>query len=191
MQRAPSRSNAFAAYTLLQICFFSLLVGVEALGQFVCAHEGKTLCGSSSDMEIVDTATFARSITRAGTAVYFSLRTNPIPGKEALASVLGSSVLSDGCLACQGSSIDCGMVQRDCLPICLANACGRQCRSCMQKYCDVKVACGGLPGETIQMPYICAAGGNEEDMSVDRTLLDIQFIGNCTSRFDHATELLP
>eukprot|EP00929_Paragymnodinium_shiwhaense_P013751 TRINITY_DN1215_c0_g1_i3.p2 TRINITY_DN1215_c0_g1~~TRINITY_DN1215_c0_g1_i3.p2 ORF type:complete len:221 (-),score=51.85 TRINITY_DN1215_c0_g1_i3:273-842(-) len=138
-------------------------------------------------MSVVDTAEFASNVTKAGAKSYLS----KIPGKEAIELVIGKGVLSAGCLACQGSALDCGQRERSCMSICLQGACSDDCRVCMTQTCGITAACGGVPGVTGQRHYTCGTSNNMQNLTVNEDLAKLDFNGTCCATYSSNTTICP
>eukprot|EP00929_Paragymnodinium_shiwhaense_P098279 TRINITY_DN59785_c0_g1_i1.p1 TRINITY_DN59785_c0_g1~~TRINITY_DN59785_c0_g1_i1.p1 ORF type:complete len:191 (+),score=38.57 TRINITY_DN59785_c0_g1_i1:161-733(+) len=138
-------------------------------------------------MAVVNTAAFASNVTKAGGTSYLS----KIPGADAIELVLGKDVLSPGCLACQGSALDCGQRERTCLSICLQGACSDACRTCMTQTCSITAACGGVPGVSIQRHYTCGTSNNMQNLTVNEDLAELNFTGHCCATYSSNTTICP
>lgn len=138
-----------------------------------CALEGEALCGSASDMAVLNTSQFAKDLVRAGAKAY-----GDSSGSQAIEEVIGAGRLSAACLACQGASLDCSVQQRSCFSLC-GDKCAKSCKTCVHQHCDVSKACGGVPGVTVQMPLICANPDNADELTASVDILEIEFIGTC------------
>eukprot|EP00929_Paragymnodinium_shiwhaense_P016523 TRINITY_DN12493_c0_g1_i1.p1 TRINITY_DN12493_c0_g1~~TRINITY_DN12493_c0_g1_i1.p1 ORF type:complete len:288 (-),score=48.58 TRINITY_DN12493_c0_g1_i1:465-1253(-) len=152
----------------------------SAAGQMVCAVKGEALCGSAADFDLVRKPSFAKELTKAGMEAYML----KLSGADAIEMVLGKGTLSPGCVACQGTALDCGLKQRGCISLCVSSSCGAACRSCMHEQCSVEKACGGVPGVSVQPLYTCAQGDSDNDFTVDNDLVGLKFHGLCTSTFN-------
>eukprot|EP00929_Paragymnodinium_shiwhaense_P013213 TRINITY_DN121079_c0_g1_i1.p1 TRINITY_DN121079_c0_g1~~TRINITY_DN121079_c0_g1_i1.p1 ORF type:complete len:225 (-),score=44.78 TRINITY_DN121079_c0_g1_i1:266-940(-) len=169
---------------------FGAIVGLTSLQGFVqadilCAAPGEALCGSASDMAVVNTAEFATNVTKAGGKSFL----DKIPGAEAIALVIGKGTLSPGCLACQGSALDCGQRERNCMRICLQGACSDACRTCMTETCSITAACGGVPGVSIQRHYTCGTSNNLQNLTVNENLANLNFTGTCCATYSSNTTI--
>eukprot|EP00929_Paragymnodinium_shiwhaense_P021379 TRINITY_DN13959_c0_g1_i1.p1 TRINITY_DN13959_c0_g1~~TRINITY_DN13959_c0_g1_i1.p1 ORF type:complete len:187 (-),score=22.51 TRINITY_DN13959_c0_g1_i1:444-1004(-) len=158
----------------------SFIVGVALLptveAQLQCAPAGQALCGYSLDQPVIQHEDFAMQLVEAAFQA-FSMDTS---GKDALAGVIGKHALSHECLACQGAAIDCALKQTDCFQFCAESPCSYDCRACIRAACSVQKACGGEPGQTLQMPYSCPAPQHPQ-LVIDRRLLNVAFRGRCLS----------
>eukprot|EP00929_Paragymnodinium_shiwhaense_P046463 TRINITY_DN23654_c1_g1_i7.p1 TRINITY_DN23654_c1_g1~~TRINITY_DN23654_c1_g1_i7.p1 ORF type:complete len:119 (+),score=11.17 TRINITY_DN23654_c1_g1_i7:335-691(+) len=96
--------------------------------------------------------------------------------------VIGSGTLSEQCLSCQGAVIDCAsqqLKQQHCYEPCLESSCSKPCRACLQAFCSIQSACGGVPGETVQWPRSCPDPSKPSRMMIDFDLLRVAFTGSC------------
>jgi len=175
--------------SLLKVSVALSLLGPVLAEPMACAVEGEEpLCGSASDMAVLNTSTFSKSLETAGRKAYARDTT----GVQALTAVLGAGALSDGCLACQGASLDCSVQQSECFSICSDSGnCAKECKECIHKYCDVQKACGGVAGVTVQIPYICADTNAQADLTASAEVLNVEWLGECSTgcvNTDNGTE---
>eukprot|EP00929_Paragymnodinium_shiwhaense_P102463 TRINITY_DN6565_c0_g1_i1.p1 TRINITY_DN6565_c0_g1~~TRINITY_DN6565_c0_g1_i1.p1 ORF type:complete len:256 (+),score=28.44 TRINITY_DN6565_c0_g1_i1:98-769(+) len=160
------------------VCLADVLRSAEA--NMKCAPAGAALCSHSRDLAVIQKPEFATQLLDAGAQAFLA----QLPGKEALGGVIGQGTLSEDCLACQGEAIDCATQQHACFQYCAESVCGHACRSCIQASCDVQKACGGVPGQTLQLPYTCPNPNNPMSMVLDRAILSVKFRGACRYHLD-------
>eukprot|EP00929_Paragymnodinium_shiwhaense_P050477 TRINITY_DN253_c0_g1_i1.p1 TRINITY_DN253_c0_g1~~TRINITY_DN253_c0_g1_i1.p1 ORF type:complete len:401 (+),score=87.61 TRINITY_DN253_c0_g1_i1:93-1295(+) len=140
----------------------------------VCAPAGARWC--RSDIGKINTLQYAKQFLNAGEQAFI----RQISGRQAVQEAVGAGGLSATCLNCQGAAIDCALKQQHCYEHCAAGACNKPCQECLLSKCDLRKACGGAAGESVQMPYSCV-GGDMKTLKEDASLLAVRFDGTCSS----------